>query len=593
MADQDPLKGDDVYRTMADAAEYLPYVSTAFTILQAIYTFGRESSQEKAIRELNERVGRLEELVTALDDRLSDVEYRVGEAENRRRLDSITQHQLAFIAMTRDLRSHPEDASDIAANAFDRLSAMISDDDLWLWTDAVHKRTEPADSWRPAPPFFKGVGLPAFSIGAMLWALAAAQAIGNGAPRSDYSDEADTIVGWTATRTDWDPTKMEPKSLTERFRRAIRAEVWIGTKFRTPAGECEYTMIAVSDIDHARARLRDVTLFFGRDDTAMCTADPAIAAGDEALLQDQAPQIMSLGLIEDAASRIRHRGTLADESFGEFPGWTAHQLTLFGIERNGDLRRYQLDTTTALVAPPKVVSVGSIAGTGWDTFTTVYATQDNILYGFHPDRAIDWFRQDLPDLSPSTWTGPRRITGVNPDPDGPFEQREAMFNGGQGTFYRTSFNVFGGGRSLLLASHADVDNGMDTVIPFNSISTSWPHYATLFSAGEGVIYGIDKAGDLYWHRHVSWPTLGTQVEGPIRIASGWNAFIRVFAFGNGFIMGLHASGQLMLHHFRQWRFGPGNDEPIWRGPVRVPGTQWRGFTALVPSIGDRPIDGLH
>jgi hypothetical protein len=106
---------------------------------------------------------------------------------------------------------------------------------------------------------------------------------------------------------------------------------------------------------------------------------------------------------------------------------------------------------------------------------------------------------------------------------------------------------------------------------------------------QGVLYGIDAAGDLYWHRHSTWPTPSTQLEGPVKIGNGWAMFTRVFSLGAGFLCGVRPNGEMLLYHFTQWRWGPGNAAPVWHGPVKVPGTHWRRFRSLSPSVGDAPV----
>lgn len=134
--------GDEVYQTIAEAVPYLDYVGTAYSIIKAMYNFGKESDEERALRELKNRVSHLEELVTQLDERLSELEVRVAQTENKARLRSVREHQLAFNQLGRDLTSHPENAADIAFMALDRLRVMYEDDDLWLWSDLVRRRAD-------------------------------------------------------------------------------------------------------------------------------------------------------------------------------------------------------------------------------------------------------------------------------------------------------------------------------------------------------------------------------------------------------------------------------------------------------------------
>ena len=85
---------------------------------------------------------------------------------------------------------------------------------------------------RPPPPAFKGVGLPTFAFGTMVWAVAAAVDAG---PGVNHRPGADEVLGWVSTRPDWIPNVTPPQSLAERFRAAINVEIVISSRYVTPA----------------------------------------------------------------------------------------------------------------------------------------------------------------------------------------------------------------------------------------------------------------------------------------------------------------------------------------------------------------------
>lgn len=587
-------EGDEVYVTAAMFVPYVKYVAIAYDVIEAMYNFGRESETEKAIRWLNERVAQLEQAVANLDDRVSDLEVRADQAKNLARLRTIRPHLLAFTDLGIDLASHPEDAGDIATKAMGRLRAVQEDDDLWLWSDIFRKPDDAPDSWRPAPAQFKGVPLPVFAIGTMLWAVSAHQAIKAGEPHATYVADAALLHNWVSTRTDWMPYEPAPVSIAERFRAAINIQIWNKTKYVTAEGYCEFGFVAVNDLERTTTTLRDVKQYFGPSPNTMCTTNPRIAAWDEAELEDATPQLRMLRTLEDAVSRIRYGGSLTDPFIGQFPGWTAHRLTLYGIAPTGDLRRYQLEVTTALVKPPIVTPEGGVVGTGWQNFSDVLGTYDRVVYAFSDDDTVRWYHQDDVSRGPAGWGEPRT---VRPECQFPSldEDRKSYINGGGGSFYidrtyidRSYTEGIRYKRSIELITHPDPSNGSGTFGDSSLVLADWPRYVTVFGGGQGVIYGIDSAGDLYWHRHTSWPRPGAGFEGPTKIGNGWNGFTHVFALDAGFIAGVYPSGEMLLYHFQQWRTGPGNAARVWHGPVRVPGTQWRGFQAFVPSVGTRP-----
>lgn len=580
------LKGDEVYVTVASAIPYVQYVAKAYEIITQMWEFGRESKTDKALRLLNDRVAKLEQDVRELDDRLSQLEGRVAQGENRARLNRIIEHTIEFVASARMLQSHPEDAADVANNTLDRLRVMFEDDDLWMWSDAIRKPSDAAPGLRQAAPRFKGMPVSSFAVGTILWAFAAQQAITSGGSRATYSANAEEILGWVSTRTDFVRNKMPPVSIVERFRDAVWVEIDILTRYASPAGNCEYGFSAVNNIDRTRKLIRTVDSFVGRPLAAtMCTPNPRIADGEEAVLEDETPEIRTLMLVEDAVSRIKNRGTLSDKLTGEFPNWTAHTLTLYGIEPSGDLRRFEIETTTELVKPPTVTKIGDVVGIGWQNFTDVFCTYNTVMYAFSDNGAIDWYREDNVADGPAGWAGPTRVR----PPRGfmPLGFSSTYINGGGGSFYHVWMHSTGLKikRSLERMVHADPRNGNGVFSDSVMVAPEWPGYTVVFGGDDGVIYGIDETGDLYWHKHSQQLN---KLEGPVKIGNGWNGFDRVFAFGEGFIAGQYANGEMMLYHFQQWRWGPKGEARVWHGPVRVAGTQWRGFQRLIPMIGDAP-----
>lgn len=580
---------DELYLTVASEVPYVQYVAAAYKIVKEIYEFGKESDEQRAIRELQNRVAALEDFVRQLDDRLSALEVRVAQVENRARLRSIREHQLALSGLARDLNSHPEDAGDIAAKAFDRLVAMIEDDDLWLWSDIVEKPEGGAPTWRPAGSQFKGLPLPAFAVGIMVWALAVQHHLSIGGPAGSHSANADRLLAAVTTRPQWVVHTMAPQSIVERFRTAIRVEIWPVTKYVNPAGYCVFGLVGVNDIDRSRSNLRDVDIYYGPSPNALCTVNPNIAEGDEAILEDDFPAIQILTALEEVVSRIRYRGSLADPWIGQFPNWTAHRLTMFGVEQSGQLRRFQLDTTTALIESPTVTPIGGVVGTGWGSFAELHATRASVVYAVSGDGAIDWYREDDVARGPNGWAGPNRVHA----PRGLWALGESYetVNAGNGSLYqiRQHADGFRFRRSLELMSHAGIADGSGVFGDSSLVAAEWPSYAQVFGGDGGVIYGIDAAGDLFWHRHSTFPVPSTQLEGPVKIGNGWTMFVRVFSLGAGFLCGVRPNGEMLLYHFVQWRWGPGNAAPVWHGPVKVPGTQWRAFRFLFPSVGDAPV----
>ena len=70
----------------------------------------------------------------------------------------------------------------------------------------------------------------------------------------------------------------------------------------------------------------------------------------------------------------------------------------------------------------------------------------------------------------------------------------------------------------------------------NNVSGGWNIYSTVFSGGQGVIYGITPDGALQWYRHDGW-TDGTNRwtagAGGNNVSGGWNIYNTVFSDTGG------------------------------------------------------------
>jgi hypothetical protein len=94
----------------------------------------------------------------------------------------------------------------------------------------------------------------------------------------------------------------------------------------------------------------------------------------------------------------------------------------------------------------------------------------------------------------------------------------------------------------------------------------WDKYTHLFTADEGVIYGVDDAGNLYWHQHLGrsegidkWTDGGTGRQ--VGLAGHWNRYTKpaqansaiqthLFAADDGVIYGVDDTGTLHWYQHR-------------------------------------------
>src|SRR5215471_1425092 len=138
-------------------------------------------------------------------------------------------------------------------------------------------------------------------------------------------------------------------------------------------------------------------------------------------------------------------------------------------------------------------------GSGWQQFRTVLASADGQLFGFMADGTVRWYKYVI--TNPATGVG-------------------YWAGGGNGPV---------------------IGNGFDK-------------YPRLFGGWEGVIYGVDDNGDMWWFQYTAgngsggtgaWANNGV----PAKIGSGWKETKRLWADPGGVIFGVRHAGEL-----RWWRY---------------------------------------
>ena len=108
-------------------------------------------------------------------------------------------------------------------------------------------------------------------------------------------------------------------------------------------------------------------------------------------------------------------------------------------------------------------------------------------------------------------------------------------------------------------------------------------FTTIFSAGSGIIYGIQPNGDLLWYRHRGAADGSFAWDGPILVGTGWQDFTNVFSPGEGIIYAVQPDGTLLFYRHITW-----NDalaDFTWDGPAQI-GTGWQGFAAVLTLAPD-------
>jgi hypothetical protein len=113
-----------------------------------------------------------------------------------------------------------------------------------------------------------------------------------------------------------------------------------------------------------------------------------------------------------------------------------------------------------------------------------------------------------------------------------------------------------------------------------SVGTGWENMRLVFSGGVGVIYAIDRRGDLYWYRHDGYTNgsfaWANGAKG-IKIGSGWNDVVSAFSGGSGVIYAMKRDGNLYwYHHTGDW-----NGAATWTSPTgKLVGSGWEEMVRI-------------
>ena len=165
-------------------------------------------------------------------------------------------------------------------------------------------------------------------------------------------------------------------------------------------------------------------------------------------------------------------------------------------------------------------------------YTRVFSGGNGIIYGITPDGRLIWHRHygvatGQPVESAGSWAGPKEV-GVG------WDGLLKVFSGGDGIIYGVNTNG-----DLLWYNHLGHSDGLGlndagSWLGAKPVGVGWGSFTTLFSSGNGVIYGIQPDGVLRWYRHLGYQTgAGLETagswEGGVDVGRGWGGFDTVFA----------------------------------------------------------------
>lgn len=266
---------------------------------------------------------------------------------------------------------------------------------------------------------------------------------------------------------------------------------------------------------------------------------------------------------------------------------------IYAIRQDGKLAWYshegREDGTANLIGPKEV-------GTGWGGYSKVFAGGDGVIYGIQEESrdpqtgqrtgGLMWYRHEGVADGTANWKGPKKVgTG--------WASFSTVFAGGDGVVYaiqEESRDVRTGQRTggLMWFRHEGRTGGTPDWSGPKNIGHRWSSFAKVFSGGDGVIYAIQDNGDLLWYRHLGrdngrfrWADGSGK-----KVGNGWGSFSTIFSGGEGVIYAVEESsrdpqtgqrtgGGLRWYRHDGWRDGTFN----WRGPKAI-ATGWGGFSAV-------------
>lgn len=131
--------------------------------------------------------------------------------------------------------------------------------------------------------------------------------------------------------------------------------------------------------------------------------------------------------------------------------------------------------------------------------------------------------------------------------------------------------------------------------PDNRIGWGWGGTRHLFSTGNGVIYAVKDNYDLYWYRHLSYETgeglsqgAGHWAEPPRKVGNGWNCNL-LTAGEEGAIYCVKPNGELWGYRHLGWQTG----ENKWEEPYVKLGDGFANYLALFSEPGIAEDLGVH
>lgn len=585
-----PVESEE-YQTIATVVEVYPYVKAAYEAIKFMYEFGRPTTTEKAIAELQAEIQRINVLLDDLQDQLSVLVERLAKAENESRVRAIEDIRRALGVILEQLQIDPHDrafAAKAVIDASSRADQLITDRGLWLWTDT--KLVPDADGQGkhvvPMEPDFKtSVALPVYAMAIAVWGIAIVleAAATPGDTRPKYKDHLWRHVDAIEVRRGWKQGLDKPQSLMEEVRSRIWAEEFSESKYPKD-GLCKFDVVGVDRIDLRRWVLGSVEND-GYQPNELCTLSNLDLWITEA--QDSNPSVQLLDALSTTLRCLAASAQfpISNPTYGVF-GAQATGSDVYTVAPGGALVfHWQLLPPGNPEAPQWQYS--TVVGEGWNVGRIVPGGGATI-YSLKPDGFIYRFRHTGSEVDPPTadWENPWGAAVGDPGQEpgqiwGPTESRldyvrgrAKIFGGGEGVLYAIArnfpFMIDGSpnwlrGGDLTWKRHPGYFDGKGTFTAERRIDRGWGKFRDVFSVGGGIIYGLMGDGQLYWHKHVGFATGEDNWEGPKVVGAGWAVFSSIFGGENGVVYGVRPDGAVLVYRHIDHMTGGTK----WEGPYEM------------------------
>jgi hypothetical protein len=165
-----------------------------------------------------------------------------------------------------------------------------------------------------------------------------------------------------------------------------------------------------------------------------------------------------------------------------------------------------------------------------------------------------------------------------------------------------STTMFGGGDGVVYF----IDKGGDLFWIRNQgskfgaavkIGNGWGSMRQVIGAGQGIIYAVAANGDLLWYQHLGHLDGTVRWKGPGKIAKGWDKYIKVVANPEGELLGINADGTADLYQYLDYDVGttdllepplPNSPASRMKGPFTVGGVDLSQFVFLAGALDATP-----